>query len=609
MPLNESFLPDEERFYSSPKFWRGSLAFVLILIFLVVFWQEVSLIRQLVVAYILAIVGKPVILPLTSDTFRAAFVLLFNALTTIGGYLLLLLWIAQFVLPIQNWTERWKAFKHLCRYTLPFHSYGPAIYVKDGKPLTAHGELDKPNAGVAFLDLRSAVVLEQQYGKSKSDIPDVYFDDGSDNTSFSTTLSPNRWQRIFSALRFNKKFKKNIIVRTAGPGLVFTQQGERIIGWADLRKQSRTRKEVYGCTRDGIEVKANVSTTFTLGEAVEILPVTNVKGDWLVIQFKEIDHAVEIGTNGKSSQHKVIKGFSDELENEDKNEINSFYARGNFAWSINSPSVPGKQGINTLPYVFQSQRVFEAVYSRARDPKVGRLGEWTDLPADVAAEVFRNMLAHETYDYLYRPDDPKSYPMKEFKNRFRTRVRNQGVLGYQIVRRKDGRPLAKDQIWAETDLVFSPPQEFTRFEVLRDRGIKIIGAGFSELIPTSEIIRQQFLDNWRAHWQQETEITIAGHELEVMRILNRERAKAQQDMVYSLSQIFQAEQYTNEALAMMLYQALESAATNPATQRLLPGDTIHMLTNLRQWLLPKDQTSENIDDSSDHEEGSAENNL
>ena len=94
-----------------------------------------------------------------------------------------------------------------------------------------------------------------------------------------------------------------------------------------------------------------------------------------------------------------------------------------------------------------------------------------------------------------------------------------------------------------------------------------------------------------------------------MRILNRERAKAQQDMVYSLSQIFQAEQYTNEALAMMLYQALESAATNPATQRLLPGDTIHMLTNLRQWLLPKDQTSENIDDSSDHEEGSAENNL
>jgi len=145
--------------------------------------------------------------------------------------------------------------------------------------------------------------------------------------------------------------------------------------------------------------------------------------------------------------------------------------------------------------------------------------------------------------------------------------------------------------------------------VLRARGIKIITASFSELIPTSEIIRQQFLDNWRAHWQQETEMTLAGDELEVMRIINRERAKAQQDMVYSLSQIFQTEQYTHEALAMRLYQALEAAATHPATQRLLPGDTIHMLTNLRQWLLPKEDEKKNTDEVSDHEEDVPENDL
>jgi len=339
----------------------------------------------------------------------------------------------------------------------PFHSHGPAIYVKDGKPLAMDGELGKSHAGVAFVDLRSAVVLEQQHGKSNTDIPEVYFDNGSESTSVPLALRKNRLHRILAALRLAKNRKKTIIVRATGPGLVFTQNGERIIGWADMRKQSRTRNEVYGCTRDGIEVKTNVSTIFTLGQDAEILPVANIKGDWLVIQLKEIAYTGETGNSNTPPEGKSIKGFSDEIENEDKNEINAFYATGNFTWSINSSSKRGKQGTNVLPYFFDSEKVFEAVYSRARDPRFGRLGEWTDLPVDVATEVFRNLLAHETYDYLYRPEDPNSYPMKDFKDRFRAKVRNKGILAYQIVRRKDGRPFAEGQEWTEAELVFSPP--------------------------------------------------------------------------------------------------------------------------------------------------------
>src|SRR5215208_3451886 len=110
MPLNESWAPDGERFYSSPKFWRGTLGFVLILLFSIAFWPELRLIGKLVIAYFLAIVEKSVILPLTTETFRAAFVLLSNILITIVGYLLLILWISPFVLPVHNTTEKRKVF-------------------------------------------------------------------------------------------------------------------------------------------------------------------------------------------------------------------------------------------------------------------------------------------------------------------------------------------------------------------------------------------------------------------------------------------------------------------------------------------------------------------
>jgi hypothetical protein len=38
-----------------------------------------------------------------------------------------------------------------------------------------------------------------------------------------------------------------------------------------------------------------------------------------------------------------------------------------------------------------------------------------------------------------------------------------------------------------------------------------------------------------------------------------------------------------EALALRVYQALESAATDPVTRRLLPSDTMRMLRDFNNW--------------------------
>jgi hypothetical protein len=580
---------NEKHFYTSPKFWTTIFVWGLLISFFITYWNEWILIWQLAVAYLLLLVYRlPVILPLNPETFRALLVVGVNIAIAILGYLLTILWISQFTLPVSAVGERWKAFKHLFWYAMPFHSHGAAIFVKDGRLVATKEELDEPEAGVAFVDLSSAVVLEQQWGEIETDVPDIRFTENTEDFKNTSSLKPSFFLRILKAFGLSKGMKKITIVRAKGPGVVFTDSGEKIIGWADLRKQIRFHEKVKATTRDGIEVETKITVMFTLGEPPEILNVVQKDGDWKVVQLEE-DNSIVEPTN-IVFKRQIIKGFDVNTLNEfDKVIINDYLEKHNFNWLVKYHAVTKQiNASSSPPFGFDAQRVFNAVYSRARDAREGILGEWTDLPVYAAIDVFRNMLIHETFDRFYKPNDPndsKDYPLKDFKNSFSLEVRKGSML-FQIVRRKDGRPLIDGQVWDESDLVFSPAQYLQPNALLSGRGIKVISAGFSGLFPVSDIIRRQFLDNWKAHWQQATEKTMASHELQATRIRNHERAKAQQDMIYSLSQIFQGNEHTNEALAMRLYQALEAAATNPATQRLLPRDTINMLWNLREWLLP-----------------------
>jgi hypothetical protein len=63
-------------------------------------------------------------------------------------------------------------------------------------------------------------------------------------------------------------------------------------------------------------------------------------------------------------------------------------------------------------------------------------------------------------------------------------------------------------------------------------------------------------------------------------------------MTYLLSSIFQST-HTEEALALRIFQALETAATNPANENVSPKEILTMLRSIHNWLLVerKDQTN------------------
>jgi hypothetical protein len=197
------------------------------------------------------------------------------------------------------------------------------------------------------------------------------------------------------------------------------------------------------------------------------------------------------------------------------------------------------------PPIFHPQSTFKAVYgapvsTRATDEDL-EVRRWTDLPAFVASDIFRDLLSQETLDNLLRPTSDDSDRMDAFRKQFGDRVHAEPVL--------------------------------------RDRGIHMISANIGRLAPHEDVTKQR-LESWKADWERRKVETLAGGDLQAMRVLQRARAGAQHDMVTKLAEIAQSDD-SRTAIALRLFQALEAACADPSTRRLLPSDTVEILTG---WL-------------------------
>ena len=251
-------------------------------------------------------------------------------------------------------------------------------------------------------------------------------------------------------------------------------------------------------------------------------------------------------------------------------------------------TTPDGQGAQA-PYTFNPRRVFSAVYSQAQEAGDEKFSDWTALPVDAAAEVFRNLLAREKFDDLYMPLDPQKYPLRDLSRRFSTAVRGLGILSFQFVERCDANFLRKGQEWDPSQLAFYPKRDLHGEKILRKSGIKVLFASFSELKPLNDGVRERLVENWRARWQKNADLVRADHDLNAMRIRSNARVQAQKKMIASLSEILESQQYSREAMAIRVYEALEAAAADPMTRQLLPADMIHILNNLSAVLLPEDR--------------------
>lgn len=522
----------------------------------------------------------------------------FVSLTTFMELVFYLLWLfllsRQALLPAHSMGDVIRSMAHLSLHI--FNLHGLKASIRDGKLDDDPDDLRRRAPGVVVLDHNSAMVLERvtpAFG-----LPSLFF------------IIPRAiWDWLKIRVSGSEPRKA---ARVLGPGLSFLRTDERILGVGDLdesmayvdqitgvvdiRRQFRTsgqpslsipgfRNEgVKGYTRDGIELTSSISTFFTVGvnpnSAPHVLHVTYRDG------IPHPDQVCVVNLSGKDGSIGIGR-IEDSLDEGDRQYIHEFLqdARLSLFTALKESS---------REPIFNHRQVFSAVYARARNHgDDAKILPWTELPVHVAIDHFREILSTVNFDELYQLDGRQRPKVAELRQNFGNRIRNMGVLSVRFVFRSNNRPLKEGESYPADDLLVSEVITLTPRNVLRDRGIQIMSGGFGELTPNEEVFAQ-WLANWGATWERDTIIMRAQAELEAKRLRNRSRAIAQNSMANTLETILANTNQSLEATALLVLQALEDAASDESTRRLLPEETINLLNSLYIWLnqgeLPPDVT-------------------
>jgi hypothetical protein len=461
--------------------------------------------------------------------------------------------------PFQCLQDVYRTCWHLLLYMFRLH--GPAIFVKNGLTNTTSEDLRRENwPGVVVIDFNSAVVLEERNpppGMNGAFINIIMF--------------------LLEALGLCDRKESP---RVRGAGITFTRPRERIRGTVDLRKHFRLQPQVRCYTREGIELYANIFSGFTIGQPPDVLQVTCI-GDLCP------ENLYVVTTDTTDDGLIRVSKFSedpDEIDMPDRDEIMQYLRAQRLP--RNNQYMPDFFALppasNRVQY--DANRVFQAVFAQARNGNQESL-LWTDLPTRVAAGFYRQILSQINYDDLYDIKNNGKFPLPDYKARLRFAMRSHSILSYRLLFTRDGRPLVKGRLYQPEELFVSAVIPLTNTKVLRDRGIKIFLSSFGDLTPVNEAIYKQRLDSWRAGWQRDLNISLATRDLEAERERGRARSEAQRDLWYSLSQLLERREFSEEALALRVLQALETAAADPRTRALLPEETINMLQTAQTFLL------------------------
>ncbi len=517
----------------------------------------------------------------------------------LGDFLLLglgglCLWVAilgQFALPVNGGSQRLQAASRLMAYL--FGGHGTMTRIHDGQISRPDDDAAHHGPGVVLVDVTSAAVLEKRILHRPLPLQALS----------KLFLQPTPSAKAPYGLEHGEPRPPE---RVVGPGLYFTggnpglsnpKWDEVVLQAVDLRNQARTTAdEVFALTQEGIEVKNRVFCQFTLGQPPEVLMVTYLDGVPQAEALRVVRLEGHLKSNGTMRRYVKVTALADELDPADKLEIHqqvqAWRRDGQRMEPYSEAAVREYSSTNGQPFIVDPQRIFAAAVSRADHGGQEKQLEWHELPERTAVKFYRDLLAQQPYDALYRPADPVSYPLKFMKADLARMVRNQGVLAYQYIESEhENAPLAQDQDVLENTLRVYPIRQLVNVKdkVLRSRGIRVLLAGFTPLIPVSSGVQARLTENWRSRWEKHADRVRTDYQIQAMRIRTHARAEAQLDMLKSLQIIFDAGGQSQEALALRVFQALEVAAADPLTRQLLPNETISMIQVLHNWLMTENE--------------------
>lgn len=169
-------------------------------------------------------------------------------------YLGIVFWMfffSQFILPVNNFYKRRKAFGRLWNYL--FGTHGPVIFIENGEILKHAGEMDRAARGIFLLDTASAAVLRTDVEYTRAVGPGIIFNEVNptsgllDEIREGFTVDLHRQSQFFGPREDENPFEK------AG--------NEAPAAYSERQKR---RWQTSGRTRNGFEIVPNVIVAFQL---------------------------------------------------------------------------------------------------------------------------------------------------------------------------------------------------------------------------------------------------------------------------------------------------------------------------------------------------------
>lgn len=514
-------------------------------------------------------------------------------------YKLGLFTMAQFLLPVRKWEDRKKAYNRIKLFSRGKH--GAAIFIKNGEQIARHSEMDSKNPGVALVDLSSAIVLTQYDNAKTWYLPDE------------DEIRPVVKKQWAIKLPWQKKNPTPSFYDAEGPGVVFIENGQRIDSTINLRKQTRSIDEVVVYTRNGIKVKSKVTVVFSLSDDPEILTVGFVGG-------ANLSNLRILKTREDDNNFTVEDTYDLDLDDakEILNSIKKTSTTSNFKGNL------------SVPYKFDKDRVLRAALSQARN-KSGEAIFWHEAPIEIATDIFRATLAEIPYDNLFngvsaynlynlnagnasdveggqKVDKQSTQTLSKIKEAFLIKVKQRGMISFQFVEHLGGSPFYEGQNVPLNSVKKYEPVTLVgeKFNFVRNRGIVIKNASFSEVLAVDKEIQKRMAKNWMAKIENEIAVSNAEYELEAIRVHNRNRALLQEEMTHLLAGIFQSTPHFDEALALRVLQALETSVTEMSDVDMQSIDVYELLKNLHDWILFDETHTEPPNHGADRNENERE---
>lgn len=412
-----------------------------------------------------------------------------------------------------------------------------------------------------------------------------------------------------------------------------SQNGQRTgqppqVGWFGMQRVSRTNilqstslgriskfeKDVHAYTADGIEIMADVTGVFSLGQRTRGVDVSYTDAN----HAHDSIYSLKLNKDRQTGDFTFEADHDHELDEQDRRYI----ANRIESLQQNYGGQDYQQSMSQHDFEFDPERVVRAMTSRPLTSK-GEEGEWQRIVLEYAKDIFQRTLLNYTFNELFEDSasgKENTFKLDDIVEEVQWQVVRDGMLTFRLFWAKneedkvgqlqdktgkndDSTTYTEKQIGnaptvpqqssfafrvfnnGEQLPAFPPLENFdVQQKYLRSRGIRVMAATFENVRPVLPEIDETRIHEWTSKMQKQIDEQRALIEQQHAEVMSKAIANTQEEIIDQLLMILQSDASEEVALLQFL-SSLEETINKDEIEGIEARDFHNIISELRQWVM------------------------